>query len=816
MPTRQTISLFIVTLVLTLACGLAASGADSTTVLRYDKPATDWEKQALPLGNGRLGAMVFGGIYEERIALNEDTLWSGTPYDWNSSAGRDSLPEIRELLLARKYQQAGELCKKLQGAFCQSYQPLGNLRLEFEKRGEVTKYERTLDIASAVAEVRYQEDGHWHRRRMFVSHPAQVFVMEITSEHPDGLGLTIGLDSLLTHEVETLDERTLQMTGRAPVHVEPNYSKTKPSIVETLPERGAGMTFAAMLSVQQQGGKLIVEEKARKVVGAKQVVIVLAANTSFNGFDKRPDVEGLDPTLEANHRLRAASVRIIPDLLTQHIEDYRQLFDRVILNLGESSEGPATTLAHLQAVREGKADRELDALFFNYGRYLLISSSREGTQPANLQGIWSQKQRPAWSSNYTTNINAEMNYWPAEVTNLSECHRPLLKLIEELSVTGAATAKTTYGMRGWTAGHNVDLWRHSTPVGDYGEGDPRWANWQFGGAWLCQHLYEHYRFTRDGQFLRDQAYPTMRGAAEFLLDTFVLDAQGRYVSIPSTSPENTFKLPDELGSKGHGAVSAGCTMDLMIAWELFTNLAEAAQVLGSEEQPHDAEFIERILAVRDRLHPLQIGRGGRLQEWSEDFADVDPEHRHVSHLYGLHPGRQLSPLTTPEFAKAAKRSLEIRGDGGTGWSKAWKINFWARLYDGNHAHKMLREALAGNTYDNLLDAHPPFQIDGNFGATAGIAEMLLQSHLGTVEVPELHLLPALPDAWPKGNITGLRARGNIGVDLAWEEGKLVSAELTSEHTQTVRVRHGDVLKEVELPEGVAIDVAAVLNQEANE
>ena len=501
MPTIRLLVFVLSAPILPLACGLAASGEDSSTVLRYDRPATDWEKQALPLGNGRLGAMVFGGIDEERIALNEDTLWSGTPYDWNSSAGRDSLPKIRELLFARKYQEASELCRKLQGAFSQSYQPLGNLRLKFEKRGEVTEYQRSLDIGSAVAEVRYKEDGHWHRRRMFVSHPAQVFVMELTSEHPDGLGVTLGLDSLLTHEVATGENQFLQMTGRAPVHVEPNYRKTQPSVVETLPERGAGMTFAALLSVQQQGGKLIVEEKARKVVGAKQVVLVLAANTSFNGFDKRPDVEGVDPNLEARHRLRAASVRIIPDLLTQHIEDYRQLFDRVQLDLEASeAESAATVLKRLEAIRTAEAanasSRGLAELFFNYGRYLLISSSREGTQPANLQGIWSEKQRPPWSSNYTTNINAEMNYWPAEVTNLSECHRPLLQMIEELSVTGAATAKTTYGMRGWTAGHNTDLWRLSTPVGDYGESYPRWANWQFGGAWLCQHLYEHYRFTR--------------------------------------------------------------------------------------------------------------------------------------------------------------------------------------------------------------------------------------------------------------------------------------------------------------------------------
>lgn len=816
MPSTRFLLLIYSVHLLSLACGFAASGRDSSTVLRYDQPAADWEKEALPLGNGRLGAMVFGGIEEERIALNEDTLWSGTPYDWNSSTGRDSLPEIRRLLFARKYQEAAQLCRKLQGAFSQSYQPLGNLRLEFEKRGEVTEYERTLDIASAVAEVRYKEDGHWHRRRMFVSHPDQVIVMEITSEHPDGLGLTIGLDSLLTHEVETLDERTLQMTGRAPVHVEPNYREKKPAIMVTLPERGAGMTFGTRLKLKH-AAEIVPGKKQLRVKGPS-VTFALAARTSFNGFDKRPDVAGRDPVEAIQQdllRMEASTDWKLYSLFGFHREDYQKLFNRVKLQLDESSEGPATTPARLLAVRSGKADPELEALFFNYGRYLLISSSREGTQPANLQGVWSQQQRPPWSSNYTTNINAEMNYWPAEVTNLSECHRPLLQMIEELSVTGAETAKTSYGMRGWTAGHNTDLWRLSTPVGDYGEGDPRWANWQFGGAWLCQHLYEHYRFTRDEQFLREKAYPLMRGAAEFLLDTFVLDAQGRYVSIPSTSPENTFKL-EGFGGEGNCAVSAGCTMDLMIAWDLFTNLAEAAQVLGTEDAPHDAEFIQQVLTVRDRLHPLQIGRGGRLQEWSEDFADVDPHHRHVSHLYGLHPGRQLSPLTTPEFSGAAQRSLEIRGDGGTGWSKAWKINFWARLHDGNHAHKMLREALAGNTYDNLLDAHPPFQIDGNFGATAGIAEMLLQSHLGTVEMPELHFLPALPDAWPTGSITGLRARGNIGVDLAWKDGKLTSAALTSEQTQTVRVRYDDVVKEVELPEGVAVDAVGVLNQEANE
>ncbi|MBZ0297129.1 MAG: glycoside hydrolase family 95 protein [Anaerolineae bacterium] len=753
----------------------------NSTTLWYCQPARAWN-EALPLGNGRLGAMVFGGISHERLQLNEETVWSGGPKEWNNPAARALLPELRRLIAEGRYAEADDLSKGMQGPWTQSYQPMGNLHLHFPGiENQVDSYHRDLDLDTSLASVRYQADRIMFTRETFCSFVDQVIIMRLTCDQDGKLIFAASLDSQLRYRIEQLGDRSICLRGQCPSHVEPNYVSSEEPIRYQDDE---GVRFEIRLQVDTEDGEVNVDTDAVHIIGANEARLLVAARTSFNGADCSPVSEGQDFGSLVAADLDRASRLSYDELYERHVRDHQGLFRRTSFSLGATPAAEKPTDERI-AASNIVDDPALLALLFQYGRYLLIASSRPGTHPANLQGIWNDEMRPPWSSNWTTNLNTEMNYWHAEPANLSECVEPLIDFIRELSRYGQETAVVNYGCRGWTAHHNVDLWMQTAPPGNYGEGHANWAMWPLGSAWLSQHLWEHYLFDQDLLYLREIAYPLMKGAAEFCLD-WLIEQNGYYVTSPSSSPENVFHLPNGQIA----ALSTASTADMALIWDLFDNCVAAAECLDV-----DFEFRARLIRTRDRLFPPQIGQYGQLQEWSHDWDLPADDHRHISHLIGLFPGKQLTPETTPELCLAAAQSLDLRGDIGTAWSLMWKAACRARLGDGDHAFELFEKLMIPSTaheieyhasagvYPNLFMAHPPFQIDANFCAVVTIVEMLLQSHVQCI-----HLLPALPRSWSNGSVKGLRARGGFEVDMLWRDSKVIRASVRSVSGGTCRVK----------------------------
>jgi alpha-L-fucosidase 2 len=753
----------LLALILTLSYNVTIAQPPAELLsLWYRQPARQWV-EALAVGNGRLGAMVFGGVAQERIQLNEDTLWAGGPYDPANPDALEALPKVRELIFAGRYREASNLVgqKMMAKPLTQMpYQCVGDLLLKFPDANGVTDYRRDLNLDTAVATVEYTIDGVRYMREVFSSPVDQVIVIRLNADKPGKVTFTASMQTPQKASVVVELPNTLVMQG---------VNGGSRGITGDL-------KYQARVAVAASGGRVVPGDGQITVTDADSTLLLIAVATSYKSYK---DVTG-DPEALTKDAIAKAGAKSFDSLLRDHVAAHQKLFRRVMLDLGTTAAAGRPTDERIRDPNKVN-DPQLAALYFQFGRYLLISSSRPGGQPANLQGLWNESMNPPWGSKYTININTEMNYWPAEPTNLGECVEPLAAMVMDLTETGARTAKVCYGAGGWVTHHNTDLWRATAPIDG-----PQWGMWPMGGAWLCQHLWDHYDYSRDKEYL-SKVYPAMKGAAQFFFDTLVEEPKHKWlVTCPSLSPENSHPFGT--------SICAGPTIDMQILRDLFTNCIRAAEILVVDE-----DFRKQAAATRARLAPNQIGAAGQLQEWLEDWDMQAPEihHRHVSHLYGLYPSDQIHVRTTPDLAAAARKSLEIRGDEATGWGIGWRLNLWARLHDGEHAYKILTMLLRSErTYPNMFDAHPPFQIDGNFGGTSGIGEMLLQSCAGEIE-----LLPALPKSWPNGSVKGLRARGGFDLDIQWKESKLINVTVRSLAGGSCRLRFDAVTRDFNLAKG---------------